>query len=276
MLASIFICVVSLKCTKRTRKIYVINSAQHESGQAGCERASRRSDLIANNISNVSTTGFKLPDQEFYNLCFASSTPVQSTMPTIERAWTDFVSGACLTIPATRSTSRFGEGLPHGGFAARDVVHQERIAGSSTLQEFWKRPKAILSPRRYADGDHSGAARRQARAPANPRRTAPSPRTDRRSERHQPRRGLAESGEARKAKRAYFRMADSSARSARRAWPWRFCKGSLEASNSSPGRDRQADGGCVLVAIRDVAVYASSIGADMNKKAVEDVARVSG
>ena len=54
-------------------------------------------DLAANNIANAGTTGFKL-DRESYNLYTAPEasdpeSPAPSTLPVIERNWTDFSQG---------------------------------------------------------------------------------------------------------------------------------------------------------------------------------------
>ena len=59
-------------------------------------------DLAANNIANSGTTGFKL-DRESYNLYVApeaidSDSPAPSSLPVVERNWTDFTQG---TLTAT-------------------------------------------------------------------------------------------------------------------------------------------------------------------------------
>lgn len=50
--------------------------------------------MLANNIANASTGGYK-SDREFYSLYAApeANSDPQSTMPVIERAWTDFSPG---------------------------------------------------------------------------------------------------------------------------------------------------------------------------------------
>src|ERR1700704_809729 len=49
-------------------------------------------DLLANNISNASTSGYK-SDREFYGLYVAADAETQTTLPNIERNWTDFSQG---------------------------------------------------------------------------------------------------------------------------------------------------------------------------------------
>src|SRR3982075_1318804 len=49
-------------------------------------------DLLANNISNISTAGFK-SDREFYRLYASADAETQSTLPNIERSWIAFSQG---------------------------------------------------------------------------------------------------------------------------------------------------------------------------------------
>src|SRR5215831_13290816 len=71
-------------------------------------------DLLANNVANASTGGFKA-DREFYSLYSGedNSDTVPSTMPVIERPWTDYTQG---TLQRTGNTLDFAlDG--HGFFA---------------------------------------------------------------------------------------------------------------------------------------------------------------
>ena len=54
-------------------------------------------DLLANNVANTSTNGYK-SDREFYSLYIAPQANTDATMPLIERPWTDFSQG---TLRAT-------------------------------------------------------------------------------------------------------------------------------------------------------------------------------
>ena len=49
-------------------------------------------DLLANNIANTGTTGYKA-DREFYNLYSSADSDTQTTLPNIERNWIDFSQG---------------------------------------------------------------------------------------------------------------------------------------------------------------------------------------
>ncbi len=72
-------------------------------------------DLAANNIANAGTTGFKL-DRESYNLYVApeameadSSAP--STLPVVERNWTDFTQGNLIATGNPLDLAISGRGL---------------------------------------------------------------------------------------------------------------------------------------------------------------------
>jgi len=52
-------------------------------------------DMLANNLANTETGGYKI-DREFYSLYVApeaADTDAPTTMPVIEKAWTDFSQG---------------------------------------------------------------------------------------------------------------------------------------------------------------------------------------
>src|SRR5216684_2898966 len=49
-------------------------------------------DLLANNISNANTAGYKA-DSEFYNLYASADADSQTTLPNVERNWTDYSQG---------------------------------------------------------------------------------------------------------------------------------------------------------------------------------------
>jgi flagellar basal-body rod protein FlgF len=65
---------------------------------AGMRSRMEALDLAANKIANTGTTGFKL-DRESYNLyvapeAFDPESPAPSTLPVVERNWTDFSQGS--------------------------------------------------------------------------------------------------------------------------------------------------------------------------------------
>jgi flagellar basal-body rod protein FlgF len=76
-------------------------------------------DLLANNIANANTSGFKT-DHEFYNLYVSpealdSTQPLPATLPVVERRWTDFSQG---TLTSTGNSLDFA--LSGSGFFVVD------------------------------------------------------------------------------------------------------------------------------------------------------------
>ena len=72
-------------------------------------------DLAANNIANAGTTGFKL-DRESYNLYVAPEaldpeSPAPSTLPVVERNWTDFTQGSLVATGNLLDVAISGQGF---------------------------------------------------------------------------------------------------------------------------------------------------------------------
>jgi flagellar basal-body rod protein FlgF len=70
-------------------------------------------DLLANNVANASTGGYKA-DREFYSLYVApeaDETEASSTMPLIERPWTDLSQGAVHTTGNPLDVALSGPGF---------------------------------------------------------------------------------------------------------------------------------------------------------------------
>jgi flagellar basal-body rod protein FlgF len=72
-------------------------------------------DLAANNIANSGTTGFKL-DRESYNLYVAPEavdpeSPAPSTLPVVERNWTDFTQGSLAATGNLLDVAISGQGF---------------------------------------------------------------------------------------------------------------------------------------------------------------------
>ena len=72
-------------------------------------------DMLANNLANTATPGFKL-DRESYNLYVApealsSDAPDPSTLPVVERHWTDFTPGHLATTGGPLDFALGGRGF---------------------------------------------------------------------------------------------------------------------------------------------------------------------
>src|SRR5438270_8247327 len=72
-------------------------------------------DLLANNIANAGTSGYK-SDREFYSLYLsAESTPeegaLDSTQPVIQKQWTDFTPGELQVTGSPLNIAVTGKGF---------------------------------------------------------------------------------------------------------------------------------------------------------------------
>ena len=226
-------------------------------------------DLIANNISNASTTGFK-PDQEFYNLYTSSDAETQSTMPTIERAWTDFSQGVLTDTGNPLDIALAGKGFltadsPRGTVYTRNG--SLKLSATGILETAEGYPVHADTPTGTIQAQPGvGAGPLQIQKDGSVTQDGQALGTLTIADWPNPEKLEKQSG-------AYFRMADSSAK-APAAAAVEVLQGKLEASNSSP-----AGTAVQMVSVLrqfEMLQKAASIGADMNKKAVEDVARVSG
>jgi flagellar basal-body rod protein FlgF len=90
-------------------------------------------DLLANNLANAQTTGFKT-DREFYNLYTASEAEEPGAydptrMPTIDRNWTDYAQGALRQTANPTDLAISGGGFftvagPNGAMYTRNGAFQ--------------------------------------------------------------------------------------------------------------------------------------------------------
>jgi flagellar basal body rod protein FlgG len=126
-------------------------------------------DLLANNLANTATSGFKR-DQEFYGLYSSaeSNDPrtggPSSTLPVIERQWTDFSQGTIQVTGSSMDVALSGSGFfsvngPHGalytrsgnlqvlpsGDLATSEGHPLRNAGGGTIQVTSGKPIVITT-----------------------------------------------------------------------------------------------------------------------------------
>jgi flagellar basal-body rod protein FlgF len=222
-------------------------------------------DMLANNLANTDTGGYKI-DREFYSLYLApeaadSELPV--TMPVIERPWTDFSQG---TLRATGNPLDFalsGRGFfavdgPGGPLYTRQGAF--RLSGAGVLETSQAYPVRL-----------AGGGRLQTQSPA-PLEVGVDGTI---SQQGQVLGRLevvnfADGGVLAKHGSNYF-QADASAAPVG-ATAVAVEQGRLEASNVIA-----AESAVRLVSVMrqfEMLHKAISIGADMNKKAVEEVARV--
>lgn len=105
-------------------------------------------DLVANNLANSTTGGFKL-DQEFYSLFTAaggeSGEGAPPTLPLIQKQWTDFSQGVLTPTGNSLDLALSGKGFfalkgPSGSLYTRNGSFELSSAGSSrrrTDTEYW-------------------------------------------------------------------------------------------------------------------------------------------
>ena len=108
-------------------------------------------DLLANNVANASTGGYKA-DREFYSLYIApEADPTASTMPVIEQRWTDLSQGAVQVTGNPLDLAISGKGFfavdgPNGPLYTRNGSFH--LAGNGSL----------VTAEGYAVRNASGAA----------------------------------------------------------------------------------------------------------------------
>lgn len=222
-------------------------------------------DLLANNLANSETGGYK-SDREFYNLYVAPEAQADPsvTMPVIQRNWTDFSQGTLRTTGNPTDFALSGKGFfavdgPNGPLYTRQGAFQLSPAGGLVTSEGY----AV----RLAGG---GALQAQMGVPLE---VTPDGSV---SQQGQVLGKLdvvdfPDTGALAKRGNTYFNPAAGAAAPVAAA-DVQVQQGKLEASNVGT-----AESAVRLVGVMrqfEMLHKAISIGDDMNKKAVEEVARV--
>ena len=223
-------------------------------------------DMLANNLANADTGGYKT-DREFYSLYAPPESMGENdvlTMPLIERQWTDFSQGAIRPTGNPLDFALSGKGFfrvegPNGPLYTRQGAFRFSPAGVLVTSEGY--------PVKLAGGGSltapSGAPLEVAPDGTVMQQGQPLGRLDVVSVDHPA--GLAKQGNN------YFRVADDAA-AVPAASGVEVQQGKLESSNVGT-----AESAVRLVGVMrqfEMLHKAMSIGAEMNKKAVEEVARV--
>jgi flagellar basal-body rod protein FlgF len=225
-------------------------------------------DLLANNISNSGTPGYK-SDREFYNLYVSPDADSQSSMPDIARNWIDYSQGTVKETGNPLDVALAGKGFliadsPEGPLYTRKGSLKLSTTGILVTSEGY--PVRADTPTSQLQANIG--------AGAGPLRILKDG-------------SVAQDGQTlgaltladwpmqealEKQGGTYFRLTDSNLQPSTPT-DVEVMQGRLESSNASPSE----------LAVQMVAVLrqfealtkAISIGAEMNKKAVEDVARVA-
>ena len=223
-------------------------------------------DMLANNLANTETGGYKT-DREFYSLYVApeaAATESPATMPVIERQWTDFSQGVIRPTGNPLDFALSGTGFfrvdgPTGSLYTRQGAfrfspagmlvtsegYRVRLAGGGPLQSQSPAPLEVM-----ADGTINQDGQTLGKLDVV---------------------NFQDAGVLAKQGNNYFRAADPAVAPAA-ASGVEVQQGKLEGSNVG-----SAESAVRLVGVMrqfEMLHKAISIGAEMNKKAVEEVARV--
>jgi flagellar basal-body rod protein FlgF len=225
-------------------------------------------DMLANNLANTSTTGFKA-DREFYSSYLsaeigAASDPAVGDAPVVQRQWTDFTQGTLTPTGSATDLALAGPGFfsvngPNGPFYTRSgnfiisaqgvLVTAEgypvRMVNGQTLQLQSASPIQV-SPDGTVMQDGNALGQLEVVNFSDPS-------------------GLT------KAAAAYFKVPDPTVKPVP-ATNAQVLQGKLETSNAAPA---EATARMVsLLRTFETLQKAVKIGSDMNRQALEEVARV--
>jgi flagellar basal-body rod protein FlgF len=224
-------------------------------------------DMLANNLANAATSGFKA-DREFYSLYVApeaeASSASPTTVPVIEKQWTDFSQGLLVSTGNSLDLALSGKGFfaatgPNGPLYTRNGSFRMSASGVLVTAEGYplqarggKNIKADSTSALEVLPD--GEVRQDGQSLGNlelvelPETTA-----------------IAKHGHN------YFQLSDPKAKPVPAAAA-QIEQGKIENSNVS-----SAEAAVRLVSVMrqfEMLQRAVSLGADMNRRAVEEVARV--
>lgn len=224
-------------------------------------------EMLANNISNANTAGYKV-DREFYSLYAAAEAQASGngvTLPVIERAWTDFTQGTLTETGNPFDVALEGRGFfavnspggtiytrmgslrisPAGILQTREGYPLRTVDGKTITAD----PNVALEVRANGEVSQSGQVLGRLEVVEFSRPDA-----------------LAKQGGN------YFRMASPEGAPAP-AQNVTLHQGKLESSNANP-----AECAVRLVSVMrqfEMLQRALALGGEMNRRAVEEVARVN-
>jgi flagellar basal-body rod protein FlgF len=227
-------------------------------------------DLLANNLANTSTSGFKA-DREFYSSYFSPEAtgldPTVGDSPVVEKRWTDFAQGPLLSTGNPTDLALSGSGFfavngPNGPLYTRNGSFQISSQGRLVSAEGY--------PVRLTSGQplqvQPGGAPLQVSADGQ----------------------VAQNGvplgqlqlvnfktpsQLVKAVGTYFENPDPNTMPPVAAANLEVAQGKIESSNAQPAES--AARLVMLLRHSEMLEHAVKIGADMNRQAVEEVARIN-
>lgn len=233
---------------------------------SGMRARSESLDMLANNLSNASTPGYKA-DREFYNLYRSAEADAGPGMPLIERNWTDFSQGTLTETHQPLDLALDGKGFfvadaPSGPLFTRQGAFRLSKDGVLETRDGY-RVRAAGDPkfiRLRSDNVSSVEIRPNGEVAQEGQVVGRVAVVD-----------FEETEQLEKQGHSYFRLTDQ------KTTPGLSIatvhQGNLEASNVTP-----AESSVRLISVMrqfEMLQKVITLGAEMNKKAVEEVARVS-
>jgi len=225
-------------------------------------------DLLANNISNTSTAGYK-SDREFYGLYASADAETQSTMPNIERNWIDFSQGIVKDTGNPLDVALAGRGFltadsPGGPLYTRNG--SLRLSAAGVLETADGYPLRADTPSGHIQaqlGAGTGSLQIQKDGAVSQDGQILGNLTL--ADWQKPEALEKQGG-------AYFRLVDTNLKPSAPTG-MELLQGKLEGSNSGPSETAVQ----LIGVLRQFEMLQKAVGmaAEMNKKAVEDVARVT-
>jgi flagellar basal-body rod protein FlgF len=225
-------------------------------------------DLLANNIANTSTTGYKA-DREFYNLYVApeamDGADAPTTLPVVERHWTDFSQGSLTPTGNSLDLALSGKGFfavdgqtgtlytRNGNFTITGAGKLQTQEGYAVRGEDGK--PIIADPTKPISISTDGTVQQDGQTLGQIAVME-----------------IPQQQDLQKLGSTYFQMNDVKAM-VKAATGTEIQQGRLEGANGAP-----AENAVRLVNVMrqfEMLQKALTIGADMNRKAIEEVARVN-
>ena len=224
-------------------------------------------DMLANNLANESAGGYKV-DREFYSLYVApetaGSTPDADTLPVVEKPWTDFSQGELRSTGNPTDVALMGKGFftvagPNGPLYTRNGSFRISASGQMMGAEGYPLVQVgggtlTLDPASPADIAPDGTVSQDGTAVGQLAIA-----------------DFSNSAALAKQGHSYFQIADPSVQPVAAA-SVELRQGMLENSNASG-----AEGAGRLVSVMrqfEMLKKAASLGDEMNRQAVEQLAKV--
>ncbi|HEY1949651.1 MAG TPA: flagellar basal-body rod protein FlgF [Bryobacteraceae bacterium] len=226
-------------------------------------------DLLANNLSNTSTSGYKA-DREFYSTYLSAAAaaggdPAVGDAPVVERHWTDFSQGPLVSTSNSTDLALTGPGFfavnsPNGTLYTRNGSFQISPQGTLTTAEGYVVRTAGGQSVQIQQGSPLEVSA-DGQLAQNGNALGQLELVD-----------FKDPSQLTKAAGTYFKSPDPKTVTSIPAASAQVAQARLESSNAQP-----AESAARLVMIMrhfEMLQRAVKIGADMNKQAIEEVARV--